>query len=669
MPKIPDNRPVKAPFKALLHGLQLPLRPYQRHPLFSWLVAVVLVVVGLLSLPFLAANADAAATQGVPAAESHTIDVPIVQSMAWWMDRRGDADLATVQQATDWTPFRGWKSWSFGPEPVWVRLRLRAGDADSLLPWVAHIRPSYLDHLTLYDPAAGLVWHGGDAEAIDDEGMGAVTFTFSVPQMGQPRDLYLRIESTSARAVNADVLTLNVAKRQVRLQEWLYGFATTMSFIFALWAATQWWQSRERVIGIFVVKQLFAATWAFLTLGFARVLFDGVAAPGVISAINNTVLAGVIASVMWFMKNLLAVYRPRRTCVGIMSLLGVLAPATLLLQLVGWHWQSVMLLNLYITVLLVLLVAVMATAKGAVTKPPIPRRWMTAYIGLYVVLNALPMLTLLGVLGSDSELNIGFLAYLLMDGMVMAVLLQVRANAMRQHQQEVEQALAVAKEKAHLEQLHRKEQGGLLAMLAHEVKTPLATMRMWMDAGPLNREAMERAISDMNRVIERCVHAGQLSDQGLQPSPQRVNARQLAQDVVLGCREPARVYLHTPPEDVFLETDPQMLSIVLANLLDNACKYGASADSGSRITLNLYAASNAAGAAGWCWDVCNAQGPAGTPDADKLFSKYYRGKQARRQSGSGLGLYLVKSLLELLQGDITYEPRAGEVVFRVWLPG
>lgn len=593
---------------------------------------------------------------------------PIVESMAWWMDTSGQADLGVVQHVADWTPFSGWKSWGFGPEPVWVRLRLRAGTANTLIPWIAHVRPSYLDQLTLYDPAAGLVWHGGDAVPMDDEVLGAITFTFRVPEMAQPRDLYLRLESTSARAVHADVLTLNVAKRKVRLQEWLYGFATVMSFIFTFWAAIQWWQSRERVIGIFTIKQLFATVWAFFTLGFARVVFDGIAAPGAVSAINNTVLAGVIASIMWFLRNLLAVYRPQRFWMGAMGLLGVLGPATLLLQPLGWHWQSVMLLNAYIFVALVLLVGAMVTATGPQARPPIPLRWMQAYMGLYVVLNLMPTVSHLGLFGVTTELNIGYLAYLLMDGMVMVILLQVRANALRQRQQTVEQALAITEEKARLERRSSEEQGKLLAMLAHEVKTPLATMRMWMDAGPLNRAAMERAIADMNRVIERCVHTGQLADQGLQPHPQRVVARQLAQEVVQACRAPERVDLHAPADDVFLSTDPQMLSIVLANLLDNACKYGATADTGSRVTLNFYAAPNANGTPGWCWEVCNVQGPTGVPDVAQLFNKYYRSKQARRQSGSGLGLYLVKNLMTLLKGDITYVPRPGEVVFRVWLP-
>ena len=61
-------------------------------------------------------------------------------------------------------------------------------------------------------------------------------------------------------------------------------------------------------------------------------------------------------------------------------------------------------------------------------------------------------------------------------------------------------------------------------------------------------------------------------------------------------------------------------------------------------------------------------GPAGYPEAHKVFDKYYRSPAAQRQSGSGLGLYLVKSLLELMQGEVSYTPLQGHVLFEFWLP-
>jgi signal transduction histidine kinase len=107
-----------------------------------------------------------------------------------------------------------------------------------------------------------------------------------------------------------------------------------------------------------------------------------------------------------------------------------------------------------------------------------------------------------------------------------------------------------------------------------------------------------------------------------------------------------------------------MLAIVLGNLLDNACKYSA-ANSRIRVMLEPQTVE---GRRGWLWSIRNEPGVAGLPDPAQLFMKYYRGAQARRLSGSGLGLFLVKSMLDLMQGHIAYAEVSGEVKFSIWLP-
>lgn len=214
------------------------------------------------------------------------------------------------------------------------------------------------------------------------------------------------------------------------------------------------------------------------------------------------------------------------------------------------------------------------------------------------------------------------------------------------------------------EKRHREEQSQLFAMLAHEMKTPLAALRMWMEAGPLKREALDRAITNMSQVIERCVHTGQLADQGLQADWQSVDGLAITRSCIQSCRCPDRVHLQAPEDTEPLQTDAQMLSIVLGNLLDNACKYSTP---GSAIAVSLQSAIQN-GRAGWLWQVDNQAGSAGLPDAQRLFEKYYRSPQARRQSGSGLGLFLVKGLLDLLQGSIRYQGCDGHATFSLWLP-
>ena len=201
-------------------------------------------------------------------------------------------------------------------------------------------------------------------------------------------------------------------------------------------------------------------------------------------------------------------------------------------------------------------------------------------------------------------------------------------------------------------------------MLAHEMKTPLASMRMWMEAGQLQPETMERSIADMNHIIERCVQTGQLAEQGLRPISQCTSPVEITRQCIQTCRASERVDFDAPRTDEMLHTDAQMLSIVLSNLLDNACKYAAPQ---SRIQVNLTPA-NQDGHAGWSWQISNLVGPIGLPDPDQLFAKYYRSPRALSLSGSGLGLFLVKGLLELLQASIYYQTKKDQVIFSIWVP-
>jgi signal transduction histidine kinase len=66
--------------------------------------------------------------------------------------------------------------------------------------------------------------------------------------------------------------------------------------------------------------------------------------------------------------------------------------------------------------------------------------------------------------------------------------------------------------------------------------------------------------------------------------------------------------------------------------------------------------------------ISNLPNIAGMPASDLVFDKFYRSSNAHHISGSGLGLYLVKALTEMLKGSIAYEPKSGWVKFILCLP-
>ena len=372
----------------------------------------------------------------------------------------------------------------------------------------------------------------------------------------------------------------------------------------------------------------------------------------------------MIPVTLWFLTLLNQGYGPSRialrVCYGLTAILVVL-PAGVWL---GMPYLALTIGNLCIPLFMGLTIITLLTAWRSPIRQPIPLKFLLLYLCSYGTLSCMLPLIHLGLIDASLIGIFGTLAYTVCDGIIMFIFLQFRAKNLQKEHEKVTLDLHRSQEKAKVEGRHRKEQSQLFAMLAHEMKTPLATLRMRMESGPLERHTMERTIADMNQVIERCVHTGQLADQGLQPALQEVMPVALTRSCIQVCRMPESIDLSAPEDEGPLHTDAQMLSIALGNLLDNACKYSAPQ---SRIRVTL-ASSVQNGGSGWLWRVDSLAGPAGLPATDRLFEKYYRSPHARRLSGSGLGLFLVKGLLDLLQGSIHYEAQDDHAVFSIWVP-
>lgn len=257
------------------------------------------------------------------------------------------------------------------------------------------------------------------------------------------------------------------------------------------------------------------------------------------------------------------------------------------------------------------------------------------------------------------------LMYLLIGSVTMMVLLQVRAFRSYRRQQDVHLRLRLAEQLAHDERHRREEQERFLAMLGHELRNPLAAVGMLADEHSEEGRQIRRAVSDMAQVLERSVQSGRLADDRFVPEILTFDMHDLMHEI--GTRS-ERLDLENFEPDTQAQSDRVCLQIALGNLVDNALKYSppdsrvqvvcAQLVQDGRDTLRVR--------------VSNAPGVAGLPDAQQIFQKYYRSPKAHHQIGSGLGLYLTKSLLDMLGARISYRPSAAnqspQVVFEVDMP-
>ena len=593
---------------------------------------------------------------------------PVNTAFAGWLDRDGTATADTVLQMANWEAFTGWKTWGFGREPVWLRITVPAALRSDELPQVLVVRPPYLDRVTFYDPATGVIRHAGDFLPVREDALGSVVFTFEVSPQTKARDVLVRIESSSTRLVYLEMLPMAEAKIFTRWVEWVTGSFLLLSLALWVWSVMEWLISRDRVTATFAVQQFMVSLWGFFYLGFARVILGEWFPVGMLSQTATTVTAVMVGTIFWFFAVLLTEYsspawmlRVMRSSLWVLiglAVFGILGPAHLAhLPLMG--------INAVVTLMLVWLVLTVLVSPKGQPQSPVPKAVILAYVFFYAFVNTIPSLTYLGLIQESRILFYSTMILLLANGFVMLVILGVRHRRFRSRHEAMATQLILQQEQVRMNEQYLSDQRQLLAMLAHEIKTPLANLRIWMEAGEKGRPAMERAIDDMNRVIERCVHSGQLSDQSLAPRMELLDVAELTRFVCSSSRQPERMLLDLPTDPCPAQTDAQILSIVLSNLLDNAYKYSALH---SRITLRLTATTGTQAVNGWRWQIENEVGSTGWPETNKLFEKYYRSPLARKQSGSGLGLFLVKALLELLNGKVTYAPSDGLVRFEIWLP-
>jgi PAS domain S-box-containing protein len=212
------------------------------------------------------------------------------------------------------------------------------------------------------------------------------------------------------------------------------------------------------------------------------------------------------------------------------------------------------------------------------------------------------------------------------------------------------------------ERQSRIEQSQFMAMLTHELKTPLAVIRMTLGSKEISPDMLfhsQRAVTDMNNIVERCLQSERLLDAQISVKKVPCSLFTVLNDL---CNQPNalnRIIIDAKIHPT-INTDEQLLHTLLSNLIDNALKYSSPKSS---ILFNITTENN-----GVLIVIQNEIGVASYPDPEKVFQKYYRHKAAHHKTGSGLGLYLVKTISQLLGGDIFYNHDNTNITFKLWLP-
>jgi PAS domain S-box-containing protein len=220
-----------------------------------------------------------------------------------------------------------------------------------------------------------------------------------------------------------------------------------------------------------------------------------------------------------------------------------------------------------------------------------------------------------------------------------------------------------------------------LAMLAHELRNPLApisnAVQMIRIEGPESAnfawsiDVIAEQIKHMTRIVDDLLDVSRITRGKVALQSELSELKRIIEMAVQASRPLMEEYNHKlsltlPDDSVMLEVDPARLAQVVANLLNNAAKY---TPEGGRIDLTVKEAGS---------DVLIQISDNGIGIAPELlpriFDLFVQADQSlsRSRGGLGIGLTVVRSLVEMHQGSVTVESdgpgKGSEFTVRIPLP-
>ncbi len=202
------------------------------------------------------------------------------------------------------------------------------------------------------------------------------------------------------------------------------------------------------------------------------------------------------------------------------------------------------------------------------------------------------------------------------------------------------------------------------ASITHELRTPLTSIRLQAEAlrdiedNPKHTPYLNRLLEDVARLegqVQQTLEFARIEGGG-KLTAQSIRIKNFLQTRIIPqyTLNETRLNLKLSIEESFVRADPSALNMVLRNLLDNAIKYSESAPTQISIQGTQQ---NKSYTLEVIHENSNFKG-----DANHLGKLFYRGANSQ---GAGVGLYLIKTLMQKTGGDAQFLPVENKFVSRL----
>lgn len=205
-----------------------------------------------------------------------------------------------------------------------------------------------------------------------------------------------------------------------------------------------------------------------------------------------------------------------------------------------------------------------------------------------------------------------------------------------------------------------------VANVSHELKTPLAVMQNYgsllaqPDLEDEKRMEYARGITDASNrlaaLITNILKLNKLENQQITATSERYNLSEQVCECLLGFEdawEKKELNIETDiEEDIYISSDSEMMSLVWNNLFSNAIKF---TEKGGTVSLFLHTEGD------YAVVKVSDTGCGISADVGKhIFDKFYQGDTSHATQGNGLGLALVRRVIDMTESDISVESELGK---------
>lgn len=195
----------------------------------------------------------------------------------------------------------------------------------------------------------------------------------------------------------------------------------------------------------------------------------------------------------------------------------------------------------------------------------------------------------------------------------------------------------------------------VIATLSHDIKTPVSSIRAYAEGLEANMDStLERRQRYLSVIMKKCDEVTKLTNDLFLHSLSDLDKLQIQQEIVEMkpfllqavremCGEKDDIVISGDIVEMQVQADSKRLAQVLENIVNNARKYG------KGTSIHLWTA-----AENRCYEIHIKDGGKGILPEDMpfIFEKFYRGKNVGTQPGAGLGLYIVKYIMNQMDGEV-----------------